>query len=70
MPLSFARRRTAYPGASIEGSREGRDCELSRRLTALVLLPRLDAVPGPWLVFLAAAFTLVAVRSLERGFFF
>ena len=46
---------------------EGRDCELSRRLTALVLFPRLDARPGAWLLFLAGVCTFVAVRALEMG---
>lgn len=49
---------------------EGRNCELSQRMTALVLFPRLDvARPGPWLLLLAAACSYVAVRALELGLF-
>jgi hypothetical protein len=69
MHLPIAHRRTAYPGGGMDSLREGRDCERSRRLTALLLFPRLDAVPGPWLVFLASVCTFVAVRALELGYF-
>jgi hypothetical protein len=48
-----------------EFSREGRDCEASHRATALLLFPRLDAVPGPWLLLLAATCTYVVVHALE-----
>jgi hypothetical protein len=34
-----------------------------------MLFPRLDARPGPWLVFLSAVCTFVAVRVLELGVF-
>jgi hypothetical protein len=50
-------------------SREGRDCELSRRITALLLFPRAGASPGPWLLFLTAVCSFVAVRALELGLF-
>ena len=53
----------------MHSSREGRDCELSRRITALLLLPRLDATPGPWLLLLTAVCSFVAVRALELGIF-
>jgi hypothetical protein len=46
---------------------EGRDCERSRRLTALVLFPKLDWRPGAWLLFLTSVCTFVAVRALEMG---
>lgn len=62
-------RRPALTGCGMDFSREGRDCETSRRLTALVLFPRLDARPGPWLLFLAALCSFVAVRVLELGYF-
>jgi hypothetical protein len=51
-------------------SREGRDCELSHRVTALLLFPRLDARPGAWLLLVAATCTFVAVRALELSPFF
>lgn len=57
----------ARRAARLAVSGEGRDCELSRRLTALVLFPRLDARPGAWLLFLAGVCTFVAVRALEMG---
>ena len=50
-------------------SREGRDCELSRRISALLLFPHRRAVPGPWLLFLTSVCTFVAVRALELGHF-
>jgi hypothetical protein len=48
-------------------SRQGRDCESSRRATARVLFPLRDARPGAWLLLLAAACSFVAVRALELG---
>ena len=65
MHPSFPSQRTAVPGGRGEFSREGRDCERSRRITTLLLFPRLDALPGAWLVLLAATCTYVAVRALE-----
>lgn len=59
----FAAHRISFPA----GAGEGRDCEGSRRLTTLLLFPRLDARPGAWLLFLAATCTFVAVRALEMG---
>ena len=50
-------------------TREGRDCEGSRRLTALTLFPAADARPGAWLLLLASVCTYVAVRALELGLF-
>lgn len=61
----FPPQRPALQGGRGEFSREGRDCERSRRISALLLFPRLDALPGPWLVLLAATCTYVAVRALE-----
>jgi len=61
----FVTQRTTIRGSGVESSREGRDCELSRRLTALLLFPRLDLLPGAWLLLLAATCTFVAVRALE-----
>jgi hypothetical protein len=70
MQLPFAPRRAALPqGAYAECSREGRDCERSRRLTALLLFPRLNALPGAWLLLLTAACSFVAIRALEMGYF-
>lgn len=70
MPLSFAPRRPALPhGGSLASSREGRDSELSHRLTIVLLFPRLDARPGPWLLFLTAICSFVAIRALEMGVF-
>jgi hypothetical protein len=68
MPHSFATRRTALPGGRMDTSREGRDCELSRRLTALLLLPQLSR-PGPWLLFLTGVCSFVAIRALELAHF-
>ena len=62
----FVTHRTALRGGA-ESSREGRDCELSRRLTAVLLFPRLELLPGAWLLLLAATCTFVAVRALELG---
>ena len=64
----FAPRQTALPGGCASAG-EGRNCELSHRITALLLFPRLDARPGAWLVFLSAVCTFVAVRALEIGRF-
>lgn len=61
----FASTRPALSGAGADATREGRDCERSRRLTALLLFPRLDAVPGPWLLLLTGVCCFVAVRALE-----
>jgi len=70
MPLPFAPRRPALPdGAYPECSREGRDCERSHRLTVRLLFPRFNARPGPWLLFLAAVCSFVAVRALEMAQF-
>ncbi|HEY0823950.1 MAG TPA: hypothetical protein VGD76_09210 [Ramlibacter sp.] len=63
----LAPRRSAVPGGCADAGSEGRDCELSRRITALLLFPHLDARPGAWLVLLAAVCTFVAVRALEMG---
>ena len=57
----------ASRAARLGTSGEGRDCELSRRLTALLLFPKLDWRPGAWLLFLASVCTFVAVRALEMG---
>lgn len=57
--------RRAFPEGGMASSREGRDCDFSRRLTVLMLFPRLDARPGPWLLFLTAVCSLVAVRAVE-----
>ena len=65
MQTPFTPQRAARQGGRSEFSREGRDSELSHRVTALLLFPRLDARPGAWLVLLAATCTLVAVRALE-----
>jgi hypothetical protein len=68
MPIPFAPRRAALPeGACPELSREGRDCERSHRLTVRLLFPRLNALPGPWLLFLTAVCSFVAVRALEMA---
>lgn len=69
MQLPFATRRPALPeGGYVESSREGRDCERSHRLTVLLLFPRLDARPGPWLLVLTAVCSFVAIRALEMMF--
>lgn len=66
MQSPFATRRTALPsGGYVENSREGRDSELSRRITALLLFPYLDGRPGPWLLLLTAVCTFVAVYALQ-----
>jgi hypothetical protein len=70
MQVPFAPRRPALPqGGSVDSAREGRDCERSRRLTALLLFPRLDARPGAWLLFLAGVCSFVAIRALEMAQF-
>ena len=65
MQPTFATHRRAFPEGGLASSREGRDCDLSRRLTALTLFPRLDARPGAWLLFLTAVCSFVAIRALE-----
>jgi hypothetical protein len=67
MRPSFAPTSPALPGGAMESSREGRDSELSHRMTVLLLFPRLDARPGAWLLLLAAVCSFVAVRALELG---
>jgi hypothetical protein len=68
MPVPFAPRHTALlQGAGGECSREGRDCERSRRVTALLLFPRLNARPGAWLLLLAGVCSFVAIRALEMA---
>ena len=61
--LTLPRRRLSAEGSGVAG--EGRGCELSRRLTMLVLFPHLDARPGPWLLALVSVCTFVVVRALE-----
>ena len=68
MHSRFVTRRPAVARRSGEGSREGRDCDRSHRLTVLLLFPRL-ALPGPWLLFLTGVCSFVAVRALELGRF-
>ncbi|MBK6005143.1 hypothetical protein JJB11_03480 [Ramlibacter ginsenosidimutans] len=63
MSTPFAPRRPVFDAAA--PCREGRDSELARRTTALVLCPRSEAAPGGWLLLLAASCTYVAVRALE-----
>jgi len=65
----FLTHRSALRVGRAESSCEGRDCELSRRLTALLLFPRLELLPGAWLLLLAATCTFVAVRALELAAF-
>lgn len=67
LPFACPRRRLSATVGGAHG--EGRNCELSQRMTALVLFPHLDARPGPWLLLLAAAGSYVAVRTLELGLF-
>ena len=69
MHPTFLTHRSALQGGGTESSREGRDCELSRRLTAVLLFPRLELLPGAWLLLLAATCTFVAVRALELAGF-
>jgi hypothetical protein len=69
MRPSYATQRNALKGGSLQSTREGRDCPCSHRLTVLMLFPRLDALPGPWLLFLAAVCSFVAVRALELARF-
>ena len=63
MHAPFAPRRPVIDGAG--SCREGRDSELARRTTALLLFPRREGGPGAWLLLLAASCAYVAVRSLE-----
>ena len=63
MHAPFAPRRPVIDGAG--ACREGRDSELARRVTALLLFPRGEARPGSWLLLLAVTCTYVAVRALE-----
>jgi hypothetical protein len=69
MQLPFAPQRPALPGGRMDSSREGRDCELSRRLTGLLLFPHLDARPGAWLLLLTGVCSFVAIRALELAHF-
>lgn len=69
MHALFATHRRVFPGGGMAASREGRDCELSCRLTTLLLFPRLDARPGAWLLFLIAVCSFVAIRGLELARF-
>jgi hypothetical protein len=69
MHLPLAHARKAVPAGYVAAFREGRGCDASHRLTALVLFPRLDARPSPWLLLLASVCTFVAVRVLELGLF-
>lgn len=55
------------PDEGMDAPAEGRACEGSRRLTALLLFPRLDARPGRWLLFLLGVCAFVLVRALELG---
>ena len=59
--------RPVVPDGHGVSSREGRDCERSRRVTALMLFPGNGARPGPWLLLLASVCTYVAVRAFELG---
>lgn len=63
MHVRFTPRRTVIDGTG--SCREGRDSELARRVTALLLFPRRETSPGAWLLLLAASCTYVAVRALE-----
>jgi hypothetical protein len=69
MPIPVAHTCKAVPAGGVAAFREGRGCELSHRLTVLLLFPRMDARPSPWLLLLASVCTFVAVRSLELGLF-
>ena len=69
MQLPFAPHRPALQGGQVDASREGRDCDLSRRLTTLLLFPHLNARPGPWLLLLAGVCSFVAIRALEMAQF-
>ena len=70
MQVPFAPRQPVLPQrAGLGSSRQGRECERSHRLTVLLLFPRLDARPGPWLLLLAAVCSFVALRCLEIGHF-
>ena len=70
MHVPFTSHRTPLlRGANMASTREGRDCERCRRVTRLLLFPRLDARPGPWLLFLMAVCSFVAIRALEMARF-
>ena len=69
MRRPFLLQSSAVPDGYGASSGEGRDCEGSRRLTALLLFPRDHARPGAWLLLLAGVCTYVAVRALELGLF-
>ena len=69
MRSPFLTQRTALTHGRVESSREGRDCELSRRVSALLLFPRLNSLPGPWLLVLVGACSYVAIRALELAQF-
>jgi hypothetical protein len=69
MRSTFLTQRPVLPDGRVESSREGRDCELSRRVSALLLFPRLNAAPGPWLLVLVGACSYVAIRALELAQF-
>ena len=68
-PSFLPRRPVLSRGAADRRGGEGRDSELSRRITELLLFPHSDARPGAWLLLLAAACTYVAVRALELASF-
>jgi len=57
------------PDEGVDAPGEGRQCEQSRKLTALLLFPRLDARPGRWLLFLTGVCAFVVIRALELGQF-
>jgi hypothetical protein len=69
MQRSFATPSRAASGPAGYDSVEGRQCERCRRLTALLLFPNLDARPGPWVLFLTAVCSFVAIRALELAQF-
>lgn len=69
MRLPFAHARVLLSAGLGAASREGRLSELSRRNTALLLFPHLDARPGPWLLLLVSVFTFIGIRALETGIF-
>jgi hypothetical protein len=69
MQLPLPSRNTALRVGRMDASREGRDSDLCWRTTVQLLFPRLDARPGPWLLFLAGVCSYVAVRTLELGIF-
>lgn len=69
MHSPFVSHRLRLTAGHRSASGEGRSCERSHHLTVLTLFPHLDARPGPWLLLLSAACTLVAIRALELGLF-